>query len=85
MKGLFCELKLDMKALFYADLHLNRIVLLRLDAQVLHNELFFLRDAIIVSIDYHIDKVSQPNDDPVVWLKLFFNAIEREVICHVVC
>ena len=66
MKGLFCELKLDMKALFYADLHLNRIVFFGLDAQVLHNELFFLRNAIIVSIDHYIDKVSQPNDNAVV-------------------
>ena len=66
MKGLFCELKLDMKALFYADLHLNRIVFFGLDAQVLHNELFFLRNAIIVSIDYHVHKVAQPYDNPVV-------------------
>ena len=85
MESLFCELKLDVKALFNADLHLDRIVLLGLDTQVLNDELFFLRDSIIVTIDHHIDKVSQPNDNAVVWLKLFFDTIEREIIGHVVC
>ena len=76
MKGLFCELKLDMKALFNANFHLDRIVLLGLDSQVLNDEFFFLRDSIIVSIDHYIDKVSKPNDNPVVRLKLFLDAIK---------
>ena len=66
MKSLLRELKLDVKALFNADLHLDRIVLLGLDSQVLNDEFFFLRDSIIVSIDHHIDEVAQPNDNPVV-------------------
>ena len=81
---MFCELKLDVQTLFNADFHLDRIVLLRLDTGVLHDELFFLGDAIVVTVDHDIDKVAQPNYNPVVRLKLFLNAIKREVIGHVV-
>ena len=84
MEGLLCELEFDVEALFNADLHLNRRVLARLLAHVLHDELFLLRDAIIVAIDDDVDEVAQPHHDAVVGFELLFNAIEREVVRHVV-
>ena len=66
MECLLCELKFDMKALFYAYFHFDNRVLLGFHSNVLYDELFFLRDAVVIAIDDYIDEVAQANDDSIV-------------------
>ena len=58
MEALLGEFELNVQALLNAHFHLNRVVLLRLRPYVLHNELFFLCDPVVVAIDDDVDEVS---------------------------
>jgi len=78
------KLEFNMQTLFDTDLHLDGNALTGTLADVLHNELFFLRDPIVIPVDHDVDIVSQSYDDTVVALKLLFNTIEGKVIGHVV-
>lgn len=84
MEGLLREFKLYVEALLDAHFHLNGWVLARLLPNILHDELLFLRDTIVVAIDYDVDEVAQTDDYAIVRLKLLLNAIERKVIGHIV-
>lgn len=78
------ELELNMQTLFDAHLHLDRSVLIRFSAGVGHNELFFLRYLVIITVDHHVYEVPKADYYAVVAFKLFFNSIELEVILHIV-
>jgi len=66
MEGLFCKFELYVQALFNTHFHLDRLVFLGLRARVLHHELFFFGDAVVVAIDDNIDVVPQSHDDSIV-------------------
>ena len=84
MEGLLRKFKLNVEALLDAHLHLNGWILTRLLPNILHDELLFLRDTIVVAIDHDVDEVAQTDYYTVVRLKLLLDAIERKVIGHVV-
>jgi len=78
------ELELNVEALFDAHLHLDRSVLVWLGARVGHYELFFLRYAVVIAVDHHVDVVPKTDYDPVVAFKLFLDPVELEVILDIV-
>jgi hypothetical protein len=84
MERLLREFELNVQALFYSHLHLDGVVLLGLNAQVLDEELLLFRDAVIVAIDHHVDEVAESHHDSVVRLELLLDAVKREVVRHVV-
>ena len=82
---LLVELKLDVKAFFNADLHLDGLMLLHFFMdEILHDELLFLRDAIVLPVDADVDVVADAHVDSMVRLELLLHSIEREIVCHVV-
>ena len=82
---LLVELKLDVKAFFNANLHLDGLMLLHfLMDEVLYNELLFLRDTIVLPVDADVDVVADAHVDSMVRLELLLDSIEREIVCHVV-
>lgn len=85
MERILSKLEFNMQALFDTDLHLDGNALTGTLADVLHNELFLLRDSIVIPVDHDVDIVSQSYDDTVVALELLFDAVEGKVIGHVVC
>ena len=85
MEGLLGELKLDVETLFNAHLHFDRVVLLGLLAEVLHDELLLFGNAVVVSVDDHVDEVAKAHHDSIVRLKLLLNAVKLEVIGTVIC
>jgi len=66
MERLLSELKFDMETLFDANFHFDYRVFFWFYSNVLYNELFFLRDAVVITIDNDIDKVAQTNDNSIV-------------------
>ena len=78
------EFELDVEALFNADLHLDRLVDFGLLTSVAHDEFLFLGDPIIRPVDNDKDVVAQPDDDSVIALKLLFDAVELEIVRHIV-
>lgn len=73
-----------MKALFDADLHLDRLVHFGLLARVANDEFLFLGDPIIRPVDNDEDVVAQLNDDSVVALELLLYAVELEIVRDIV-
>ena len=84
MERLLREFKLDVQTFFDANFHLDRRVLRRLLADVLHDELFLFRDPVVVAVDHDVHVVSQAHNDAVVRLELLLHSVERKVICHVI-
>ena len=78
------EFELDVKTLFNADLHLDWLVDLGLLASVAHNEFLFLGDPIIRPVDNDGDVVAQLDDNAIVAFKLLLDAVELEIVRHIV-
>lgn len=74
------ELELDVQALFDADLHLDWSVCVGLLSLVGHDELFLLGDAVVVSVDHHVDIVPQLDNNAIISLELLLYSIELKVI-----
>jgi len=52
------ELKFNVKALLDAHLHFNWPVRVRLHPHVRYDELLFLRYAVVITVDHHVDVIS---------------------------
>ena len=79
------EFELDVQALLYSYLHLDRPISVRFHANIGHDKFFFFRYAIVISVYDHVDIVPQPYHNSIVSLELLFNSIELEVVGNVVC
>ena len=79
------ELELDVEALFYSDLHLDRFVFGRFGSRVGDNELLLLGDPVIIAVDHHVDVVPQPDYDSIVAFELFLDPVELEIVLNIVC
>ena len=78
------ELKFDVQTLLDAHFHLYWPIGVRLSPHVGHNEFFFLRYAIVITVDHHVDVVPQVDHYTIVRLKLLLNSVELKVIGHIV-
>ena len=68
-----------MQTIFDTNLHLYWFVLyFTYFTRIIHYELFFLSDAIVVSINDDIDEVSEAYNDTIIALKLLLHSIELE-------
>ena len=85
MVSLLVELELDVEALLNADFHPDLLVFfLLLFDDIVHDEFFLFRDAIVASIDADVDEVADAHIDPIVRLELLLNSIKRKIVGHIV-
>ena len=85
MEFAMIELEFDVQTFFNADLHFDGSIGIWFGANIGNNKFLFLSYPIVISIDNHIDVVSQINHYAIVGLKLFFNPIELKIIRDIVC
>ena len=78
------ELEFNVKALLDAHLHLDWPVGVWLCADVGHNEFLLLRYAIVITVDHHVNVISQVYHYAIVGLKLLLNSVELKIIRDIV-
>ena len=74
------EFEFDVQTLLDANLHFYWSVRIWFSSQVGHYEFFFLSYPVVISIDDHVDVVSQIDDYAIVCLKLLFHPIELKIV-----
>ena len=84
MEFALIEFKLYVKAFFNSNLHLDWFIIIRLFLGVRNYELLLFCYSIVISIDYHIYIVSQPNHYSAVAFELFFHSVELEIVWNIV-
>ena len=85
MEFTLIEFEFDMKTLFYTYFHLDWPISIWLLPNIWHDKFLFFRYAIVISVYHYVYEVSQPDDNTVVSLELFFDPVELEIIRNIVC
>ena len=75
------EFEFDMQAVLNADLHLDGLVLVgRLFDRIIHDELLLLGNAVVISVDDHINVVAKADYYPIIAFKLLLDTVELECV-----